>query len=192
MGNSTNRHAGAKPGDLGTVVLEKPTDLSLEMKVQTRKAPERKTRRKPRFSLWLHSGTGQWAKKIRGQHYYFGTDKDAALKEYMRVRDDLKAGRKPQPPSSSLVTIKLLGDTFLTHKKSQVIVGELTRTSFNNYEATCQRMADFFGKTSAVESLRPTTFYGIARTWQKRGGQRPLVTKSTVVGLYFDSHLRMA
>ena len=53
--------------------------------------------RKPRFPLWLHSGTGQWAKKIKGRVFYFGTNKDAALEEYIRVKDD-QGGEGGQSP----------------------------------------------------------------------------------------------
>jgi hypothetical protein len=40
-------------------------------------------KRKPsdKFPLWLHP-IGQWCKKHQGKPYYFGTDKDAALKRY--------------------------------------------------------------------------------------------------------------
>jgi hypothetical protein len=44
-------------------------------------------RAKPdKFPLWKHGGIAQWTKKVRGQHHYFGTDKDEALKEYIRVQ----------------------------------------------------------------------------------------------------------
>ena len=50
-----------------------------------------------KFPLWLHP-TGQWCKKIRGQHRYFGTDPDEALKRYIADKADLEAGRTPRPP----------------------------------------------------------------------------------------------
>ena len=50
------------------------------------------TRRKAdKFPLHLHA-TGQWAKKIRGKQHYFGTDRDVALKEFVRVKADLEGG----------------------------------------------------------------------------------------------------
>jgi hypothetical protein len=53
-------------------------------------------KRKDKFPLWLHP-TGQWGKKINGRYCYFGTDRAKALAEYVRVREDLEAGRKPRP-----------------------------------------------------------------------------------------------
>jgi hypothetical protein len=46
--------------------------------------------------LWFHTGKRVWAKKINGRMVYFGKDEAAALKEYLRVKDDLEAGRVPQ------------------------------------------------------------------------------------------------
>ena len=51
-----------------------------------------------KFPLFLHA-RGLWAKKIRGRTRYFGRDKDAALAEYVRTREDLEAGRVPRPKS---------------------------------------------------------------------------------------------
>ena len=48
-------------------------------------------KRTDKFPLHLHA-TGQWAKNIRGKRHYFGTNKDAALAVYVRVRADLEGG----------------------------------------------------------------------------------------------------
>ncbi|MBX3439503.1 MAG: hypothetical protein KF861_18590, partial [Planctomycetaceae bacterium] len=70
---------------------------------KTKKPP-----RKPRtdFPLFAH-GNGQWAKKVRGKLHYFGrwAEPDASLEEYLRVKDDLFAGRIPTP-ASGVVTLE--------------------------------------------------------------------------------------
>ena len=45
-----------------------------------------------KFPLRLHA-TGQWCKKRRGKSYYFGVDRDAALKRFVAERPDFLAGR---------------------------------------------------------------------------------------------------
>jgi hypothetical protein len=90
--------------------------------------------------LWLHSGTGQWMKKITGRMFYFGTDKDAALAEYTRCREALEAGlerpSKPDDTAGDRLTVKTLCNAFLTHKKSAVAIGKLTPRSFADYLTT--------------------------------------------------------
>ncbi|NLX54145.1 MAG: ParB N-terminal domain-containing protein, partial [Planctomycetaceae bacterium] len=144
MAHSTRARSGAKS----------PAEKSPPGDGYTRTTPKPK---KPRFPLWQHAGTGQWAKKVRGKHYYFGTDKDAALKEYMRVKDDLEAGRVPRPAEddSSRVTLTRLANIFLTHKTHQVQTGELQSRSFDHYYATCEGLLEHFGKTVFVDQIRP-------------------------------------
>ena len=110
--------------------------------------------KKPAFPLWLHS-TGQGATKIRGKYYYFGKDRDAALKEYARVKDDLESGRRPPPRDDQQCSLKDLANSFLTHKQSLVKSGELSQRTFLDYYATCEGLLEHFGKRTAVESLRP-------------------------------------
>lgn len=163
MANSTNHRSSAKSGNLRSDAPGATAELQ-----QLRETNDR-LRKKPKCPLWLHSGTGQWAKKIRGHHFYFGTDKDSAIQEYLRVREYLKAGKLPPPRDNELVTLKTLGDTFLTHKKHQVQIGELTQASYDDYEDTCQRLADNLGKHTAVQSLGPDDLvkyrHKLARTW---------------------------
>ena len=49
-------------------------------------APAKKKRTAPKFPLRLHA-TSQWMKKINGRCFYFGTDRDKALAEYLREKD---------------------------------------------------------------------------------------------------------
>jgi hypothetical protein len=51
----------------------------------------------PSFPLTAHNN-GQWCKKIRGKIHFFGVWEDpaAALDAYLRVVNDLHAGRKPR------------------------------------------------------------------------------------------------
>ena len=51
-----------------------------------------------KFPLWLHPNR-QWAKKIHGRTRYFGTNRDAALKEYVRTREDRKPAATPRHPN---------------------------------------------------------------------------------------------
>lgn len=78
---------------------------------------------KPKFPLWLHS-TGQWAKVIGGRFYYFGTDKDEALRGYLKLKADLEAGRGPRKRRGE-ITVAELCNEFLTEKQRRVDSGEL-------------------------------------------------------------------
>lgn len=111
--------------------------------------------KKPRFPLWLHTGTGQWCKKVRGHRHYFGTDKDAALKEYTRVKDDLEAGRTPPPADSDRTTLVYLVNAFLTHQRHKVQTGEITSRTFEDYYASSELLLNHLGKQTPVEAIRP-------------------------------------
>ena len=67
---------------------------------------------KPRenYPLFPH-GNGQWAKKIRGKQYYFGSwdDPTAAEAEYLADREYLQAGRK-QPQVSCPGSLQSVSD----------------------------------------------------------------------------------
>lgn len=134
----------------------------------TGKQPSHK---KPKFPLWLHP-TGQWAKRIKSKFHYFGKDREAALKEYLRVKEDLEAGRQPPPADDQRTSIKTLVNTFLTFKQSQCRLGELTQTSFNDYRSSSEAFAEFFGKDRAVESLRPEDLLRYRQDISK-GGKSP-------------------
>lgn len=158
---------------------------SIARKSATKSPKRSKSKAKPRFPLWLHTGTGQWCKKIGGHRYYFGTDKDAALAEYLRVKDDREAGREPPPKDDQRVTIKTLVNTFLTHKTSAVQIGELTQRTFNGYLTTCEGLIDALGKNTAVESIRPDDLLQYRRKLAETNGPTSLGNEITRVRTVF-------
>ena len=124
--------------------------------------------RKPRpdFPLTPHA-SGKWCKKIKGRLHYFGSwnDPQAALDEYLAQKDDLHAGRTPKRGE---LTVKQAINRFLTAKERALDAGEIARRTFDEYKLTGERVAEYFGRGSAVAGLRPVDFAGyrekIART----------------------------
>lgn len=123
---------------------------------------------KDKFPLWLHP-RGGWTKKIRGKLFYFGKNKDSALTEYVRVRHDLEAGRKPRPKSDS-ATVADVVNAFLTAKRERVESGELSSRMWSEYHRTGERIVDAFGRTRQVDDLRPEDFGQLRSKSAKRLG----------------------
>lgn len=123
---------------------------------------ERPLKPYPTFPLFAHA-TRRWAKKIRGKMHYFGpwSDPDGALKKYQQQKDDLHAGRTPEPTGvevSAGVTVKDLCNRFLNAKQGRVDSGELTLRSWRDYKAACDLLVSHFGRTRLVAHLRPDDF----------------------------------
>src|SRR5437763_16666317 len=95
--------------------------------MRTRKAAEK-------FPLWRHP-SGQWCKKHRGRNYYFGTDKDEALKRYAAEWDDVRAGRAPRRRTDG-VTVADLANHFLSAKRGRLRTGELSERTWSEYCTT--------------------------------------------------------
>jgi integrase len=110
-----------------------------------------------KFPLRLHA-TGQWTKKIRGRSHYFGTNKDAALAQYVRDREDLEAGRVPRPRDENAVTVRELANEFLHARRGDVESGELSTRQWDEYRSTCETLVAEFGGSRAVVDLRPEDF----------------------------------
>ena len=114
---------------------------------------------RPDFPLTPHS-SGQWCKKIKGKIYYFGADATEALRRYLNEREHLEAGRLPPVPrdTAESATIVSICNAFLTYKQFAVEAGELAQRTWNEYQATCARIVDQFGKQRMGGDLRPTDF----------------------------------
>jgi hypothetical protein len=111
-----------------------------------------------KFPLWLHPN-GQWAKKHRGQVYYFGTDRDAALKRFAADWDDIRAGRKPRAPRDEAATrLADIINAFLTAKRDLVRAWELSEAMWGQYYSVCDKLVDHFGRGRSVSDIRPEEF----------------------------------
>ena len=117
-----------------------------------------KTTKPPvKFPLFLHR-TGQWAKKVRGRMYYFGTDKDKALAKWTHDREYLEKGL-PVPAAGVVgCSLRDLANNFLNAKKALLETGELSPRTWRDYYETCERMLDTLGKTRTVGSLGAADF----------------------------------
>ena len=127
----------------------------------------------PGFPLFPHA-TGRWAKKIRGKLHYFGPwdNWQDALTLYQKQAADLHAGRKPREDTGG-ATIKDLVDHFLSAKQNLRDTHELTEKTLHDYDVTCRRVMDVFGKERLIDDLRPEDFESLRSTLAK---SRSIVT----------------
>ncbi|MDI6450550.1 hypothetical protein [Anaerobaca lacustris] len=62
--------------------------------------------KRSRCPLSLHR-TGQWYKKIHGKFYYFGKDKEAAVRAYEEQVTYLHTGTGAAPASMNTLTLRI-------------------------------------------------------------------------------------
>ena len=142
--------------------------------------PTSRKRKTSDFPLFLHQ-TGQWAKKVRGKLWYFGTDRDAALEKWLKDKDHLLAGRsRPLHPDG--VTLRDLVNKFLTAKKALLDSGELSPRTWGDYYTTCGGMLDVLGKTMPVADLTPDDFAKYRARLARRLGPVRWATRSSACG----------
>ncbi len=92
--------------------------------------PKQKTPGLPKgYPLWLHPN-GQWAKKICGDIFYFGTDPTVALNKYLAEREDIIAGRDPRQQ----LRIKQLIEKFMAAKRKKLASKEIADRTIQDYE----------------------------------------------------------
>ncbi len=116
---------------------------------------------------------GRFQKKIRGKTHYFGRgfDADAALKEFLEVRDDLEAGREPRRHrDDGGLTIRDLANRFLSDKQAAMNNGELSPLTFQAYHAECSCLIDHFGKNRLAADLAVEDFVKLRLSLSKRLG----------------------
>ncbi len=108
----------------------------------------------PDFPLTAHPN-GQWSKKIRGKVHYFGVwaDPDAALAEFLRVKDALLAGHAIDRGEGS--TVADLCNDFLGYKEAMLKSGEITPRTFSDYVRASRRLTEYVGRELSLSCLTP-------------------------------------
>ena len=125
------------------------------------------------FPLFPHR-SGQWAKKIKGRVYYFGswrTDPAGveALEDYTRDLPYLLRGQTPPPIDvSGGCTIEELCNEFMDSKAAAVEQGDLSPRTLADYHQTVKLLAEHFGRTRAVPGLTPFDFREFRSALAKR------------------------
>lgn len=139
----------------------------------------------PDFPLYAHASR-RWAKRIRGKIHYFGpwSDPEGALAKWLDQKDDLIAGRTPRPKTERL-TLMVLCNHFLTHKKRLLESGELAQRSFDRYKAGTDFLIECLGRNAAVENLRPTDFEALRVKMARRWGPVALGNEIQIVRSVF-------
>jgi integrase len=124
------------------------------------------------FPLFPHA-RGYWAKKVRGKLIYFGRIADdpkgeAALAKWLKEREARLAGCIPRD-EAVVLTVEDLCDYFLNSKRPLLTGGEITKRTFDEYFATCERLVKTFHAIRPVDDLRPDDFdrlrAKVAKTW---------------------------
>jgi integrase len=129
---------------------------------------------KPRkgFPLYAHA-SGRWAKKVRGVIRYFGPwdDPQAALNTWLDQKDDLLAGREPRATGEGL-TVRSLVNQFLETKEAKVDNSELTQRSLEDYDTTCAKIIEVFGRNRLATDLAPADFKRLRKEFTKGQGKK--------------------
>ena len=137
------------------------------------------------FPLFVHDAKhperARWAKKVCGKFAYFGktaTDPKGvkALEEWLRVKDDLLARRKPRSKTGELTLVELVNQ-FLTHKQARVDSGELGQLAFVDYQVVCGLVLSVLGTNRPVSDLRPLDFEGLRGVMASRWGPNRLANQ---------------
>lgn len=140
----------------------------------------------PGFPLTPHA-SGNWCKKIRGKIWYFGRDSEKALRQYLAEVDDIRAGLDPRKQKSvEGLTIEDICDEFLEYKRSQVLKGELSKRTLENYVFACDKLIEFFSPNCLAASLGPRdwTQYHQSLPSQAPSSRQRLVTTTRSIFRY--------
>lgn len=132
----------------------------------------------------------RWCKKVRSRLEYFGKVEgdrkgQAALLEWLRVKDHLLAGKPRPPKDDQRLTVGQLCNRFLASKRTDVDLGKLSPRTFVEYSRTTDLLVNAFGKGAAVADLGPDDFEKLYGTLAKKHGLTTLGREVVMVRSVF-------
>jgi len=121
---------------------------------------------KPSPTFPLYPGAnGQWAKKVKGRRYYFGSWKTdpfgtAALKDWLARKDAIAAGLDNLRVSDTRQgrTLSDLFNAYMAQRKTDLDAGELAPPTYKDYIYELQGFVSLVGATAQVSDLKPEHF----------------------------------
>jgi integrase len=112
----------------------------------------RKTR-SDKFPLTLHR-TGQYCKKIRGKLYYFGVDKQEALKRYQEQATYLHTGVGNAPARQGVgLSLRTLCNLYLGHQEARREIGEISQRHFYDQKNLLKGFVRHIGANRLVSEV---------------------------------------
>ena len=117
----------------------------------------------PEYPLFAHA-SNQWAKKIKGRMWYFGTldDHVAALDKYNDQIHDIQAGRDPRRTKKQISAAELsvhdMTNLYLARQEARIKTGEVGRRHFSDCFQSCKLLTDYFGKFQSASTLKSADF----------------------------------
>lgn len=112
----------------------------------------RKTR-SDKFPLTLHK-TGQYCKKIKGKLYYFGADKQEALRRYQEQATYLHTGAGAvRSRENAAISIRTLCNLYLDHQEARREIGEISPRHFYEQKNLLKGFARYVGANTAVAEV---------------------------------------
>lgn len=108
---------------------------------------------------FLHS-SGQYAKKIGSQWFYYGKDKEAAVAAWEKQLSYIASDIAP-PPRGLSPSLVELGNVYADHLRRQVENDELSDRTASEYKRSIHRLVSIAGAECQVAALRPIDFGAI-------------------------------
>ncbi len=117
------------------------------------KTSKSKGKRAKQYPLSRHR-TGQWYKKIHGKFYYFGANKEEALKAYYKQATHLHGGKgRPAEVVQAELTVRDLCNLYLEHQHSRIKIGEISAIYIARQRCELRSFAKYIGPTRPVQAI---------------------------------------
>ncbi|MFN3192681.1 MAG: tyrosine-type recombinase/integrase [Aureliella sp.] len=136
---------------------------------------------------------GLWYKKFQGRFYYFyrcDDDPDGMFskEKWRHDKHFLEQGKEPPAydpmgescTDSTTLTVKDLCNHWISSKETLLIAGELSKSTYDEYMATCQTLLKTVGKTLPAKLCGPQRFEAVRKALAKRynaNGQSKRITQ---------------